>query len=191
MEFQVGKREEYKSAAERLTEQGFTGPAREALQRMAASIVEQITEAIAQRLEISAEAGPGADRQRPVHGRARRWRQAWWTRSATGMRYTTRSREAAGQDAHLLFLGRYHRARVLAERTRTLPRPGAETVALIYASGPIRRGRSGRGPLRAAHGLGHGQRRAARRRSRPAGQGDRAAGEQPGRLVRGVGHHLA
>ena len=68
VEFQVGKREEYKSAAERLTEQGFSGPAREALQRMAASIVEQLTEAIAQRLEISAEDGPGADRPRPVRG---------------------------------------------------------------------------------------------------------------------------
>ena len=56
-------------------------------------------------------------------------------------------KKEAGPDAQLLFLGRYHRAKVLAERTRTLPRPGADTVALIYASGPIRRGRSARGPL--------------------------------------------
>ena len=40
---------------ERLTEHGFSGPAREALQRVAASIVEQMAGAIAQRLEIPAE----------------------------------------------------------------------------------------------------------------------------------------
>ena len=55
VEFQVGARGEYKSAAERLTEHGFSGPAREALQRLAASIVEQLAGAIAQRLEIPAE----------------------------------------------------------------------------------------------------------------------------------------
>ena len=53
VEVEVGARGEYKSAAERLTERGFSPPAREALHRVAASIVEQLTEAIAQRLEIS------------------------------------------------------------------------------------------------------------------------------------------
>jgi protease-4 len=49
----------------------------------------------------------------------------------------------------MLFLGRYGRAKQVAERARNLPSalrqpPG---LALIYATGPIQRGRSGRSPL--------------------------------------------
>src|SRR5271170_6463864 len=47
--FQSAKRYEYKSAADNLTERGFTGPAREANERLAISIAEQITTAIAER----------------------------------------------------------------------------------------------------------------------------------------------
>jgi len=146
VEFQVGKREEYKSAAERLTERGFSEPAREEVARVAASIVEQITEAIARRLEISAEEARALiDRGPFIAAEALEVRLV----DKLGYRdevYNT-VRETVGQDAYLLFLGRYHRARVLAERTRRLPNPGEEAVALIYATGPIRRGRSGRGPL--------------------------------------------
>src|SRR6516225_2083307 len=56
-------------------------------------------------------------------------------------------RKSVGPGAHLLYLGRYHRSRALAERARKLPDPTQEVIALIHASGPIRRGRSGRGPL--------------------------------------------
>jgi protease-4 len=146
VEFQVGKREEYKSAAERFTEQGYSGPAREALQRVAASIVEQITEAIAQRLEISGVAARTLIDSGPFMAS-----EALDARLVDALGYRDEvyaaARKEAGPDAQLLFLSRYHRARVLAERTRTLPKPGADAVALIYASGPIRRGRSARGPL--------------------------------------------
>ncbi|HBW18264.1 MAG TPA: signal peptide peptidase SppA, partial [Actinobacteria bacterium] len=48
----------------------------------------------------------------------------------------------------LQYLGRYQRSRSLSERARKLPvRRGEPVVALIHATGPIRRGRSGRGPL--------------------------------------------
>jgi len=146
VEFQVGKREEYKSAAERLTERGFSEPAREEVARVAASIVEQITEAIAQRLEISAEEARALIDRGPFIAA-----EALEVRLVDKLGYRDEVydtvRETVGQDAYLLFLGRYHRARVLAERTRRLPNPGEEAVALIYATGPIRRGRSGRGPL--------------------------------------------
>jgi len=150
VEFQVGKREEYKSAAERLTERGFSEPAREEVARMAASFVEQITEAIAQRLEISA-----GDARALIDGGPYTASEALEARLVDRLGYRDevfdRVREsvakAAGADAYLLFLGRYHRSRLLAERTRRLPNPGEEAVALIYATGPIRRGRSARGPL--------------------------------------------
>src|ERR1019366_10814424 len=56
-------------------------------------------------------------------------------------------RKEVGPDAYLLYLTRYQRARSFAQRARSLPNPGEDVIALIYATGPIRRGRSGRGPL--------------------------------------------
>jgi protease-4 len=146
LDFQVGKRHEYKSAAERLTEHGFTGPAREAMERLAASIVEQITEAIGQRLEIPArEARALIDRGPFLATEALDARLV----DVLGYRDEVYAavRKEAGPDASLLYLGRYQRSRALAQRARKLPSPGEDVVALIYATGPIRRGRSGRGPL--------------------------------------------
>jgi len=56
-------------------------------------------------------------------------------------------RKAIGPDAYLLYLGRYQRSRMFAERARKLPEPSENVIALIHAHGPIRRGRSARGPL--------------------------------------------
>ena len=53
LDYQVAKRKEYKSAADRLTERGFTAPAREAMQRLVVSLTQQLTEAIAERLRTS------------------------------------------------------------------------------------------------------------------------------------------
>ena len=146
VEFQVGARGEYKSAAERLTEHGFSGPAREALQRLAASIVEQLAGAIAQRLEIPAQdARALIDRGPFVAGEALDTGLV----DALGYRDEVYAavRETAGPDAYLLYLGRYQRARTLGERARKLPTPAEDGVALIYATGPIRRGRTARSPL--------------------------------------------
>ena len=146
VEFQVGARGEYKSAAERLTEHGFSGPAREALQRVAASMVEQLAGAIAQRLGLPAQdARALIDRGPFVAG------EALDTGLVDALGYRdevyTAVREAVGPDAYLLYLGRYQRARTLGERARKLPTPAEDSVALIYATGPIRRGRTARSPL--------------------------------------------
>ena len=47
IDFQSAKRYEYKSAADQLTETGFTGPAREAAARLTESVAEQLVAAIA------------------------------------------------------------------------------------------------------------------------------------------------
>src|SRR5215470_8499350 len=52
LEYEVGKRYEYKNAADGLTEQGFTGPAREALEQLASSLTGQLTAAVAERLSV-------------------------------------------------------------------------------------------------------------------------------------------
>jgi protease-4 len=146
LEYEVSKRHEYKTAADRLTEQGFTGPAREALEQLAASLAGQITEAVAERLAISpAQARMLIDNGPYVAEEAVELRLV----DALGYRDEVYDdvRKSAGPDAHLLYLARYQRSRALAERARKLPERGADMIALIYAAGPIRRGRSGRGPM--------------------------------------------
>ncbi len=149
-EFQVAKRHEFKSAAEQLTETGFSEPARQATERLTASVTEQIVQAIADRRGLSRDrvselidAGPFLAARAHAEGLI----------DELGYRdeVYAHARKQAGPDATVLYLGRYQRGRAMAERARTavlqrstVPEPG---VALIYATGPIRRGRSGRGPL--------------------------------------------
>src|SRR6266700_5134107 len=146
VDVQVAKRHEYKSAAEQLTERSFSGPAREAAQRLAASVISQLTEAISERRRIAPDEvralidrGPFLAEQARAAGLV----------DELGYRdeVYARVRKQAGQDAVLQHLGRYQRTRALAERARRLPNPKQRHVALIYATGPIRRGRSGRGLL--------------------------------------------
>jgi protease-4 len=154
-DFQVAQRYEYKSAAEQVTERGFSGPAREETERLTESVTEQIAQAIAERRQLPAEkvsalidAGPFLATQAQAHGLV----------DHLGYRdeVYAAARKQAGPDAVLQYVSRYERGRVLAERARKLASAGlgvgaaarAEPgLALIYATGPIRRGRSGRGPL--------------------------------------------
>jgi protease IV len=146
LDYQVAKRKEYKSAADRLTERGFTGPAREAMQRLAVSLTEQLTAAIAERLKI-ADGGARELIDRGPFLAA----EALTARLVDALGYRDQVyadvRAGAGAGAFLLYLGRYQRSRALAQRARKLPNPSENVVALIHASGPIRRGRSGRGPV--------------------------------------------
>jgi protease-4 len=145
-DFQVAKRHEYKSAAEQLTEHGFSAPAREETERLTASITEQLAGAIAERRKLTAEQvgqlidrGPYLARQALDAGLV----------DTLGYRDEVYAnvRRRAGEGAVLHYLSRYQRSRALAERARRLPTPRQPVVALIHATGPIRRGRSGRGPL--------------------------------------------
>ena len=145
-DFQVGKRHEYKSAAEQLTEHGFSAPAREETERMTASVTEQLTSAIAERRGLDSEqVAKLIDRGPFLAGQAL---EAGLV-DTLGYRDEVYAsvRQRAGDGATLVYLTRYQRSRALAERARKLPVSREPGVALIYATGPIRRGRSGRGPL--------------------------------------------
>jgi protease IV len=144
--FESAKRHEYKSAADNLTERGFTGPAREAAERLAVSIAEQITSAIAERRGKTAEQaralldrGPFLAEDALAEGLV----------DALGYRDEVYAdvRKEAGADASLQYVGRYQRAHALTQRAKKLPNPREHFVAVIHASGPIRQGRSGRSPL--------------------------------------------
>jgi protease-4 len=144
--FQSAKRYEYKSAADNLTERGFTGPAREATERLAASVVEQLTAAIAERRGKTVEdaralldRGPFLPADALAEGLV----------DELGYRDQVYRavRKEAGKGAILQFVGRYQRMHALAQRARRLPNPRERFVAVIYATGPIRQGRSSRGPV--------------------------------------------
>ena len=149
--FQSAKRHEYKTAADPLTERGFTGPAREAAERLAVSVAEQITAAIAERRgKTLADARALLDRGPFLAADA----LAEGLVDVLGYRDEVYAdvRKEAGPGAILQYVARYQRAHTLAQRARRLPNPRERSVALIYASGPIKQGRSTRGPLGGAMG---------------------------------------
>jgi protease-4 len=149
--FQSAKRQEYKTAADPLTERGFTGPAREAAERLAVSVVEQISAAIAERrgktqddARALLDRGPFLAADALAEGLV----------DALGYRDEVYAavRQETGQDAVLQYVARYAKPRALAQRARRLPNPRENFVALVHASGPIRQGRSSRGPMGSAIG---------------------------------------
>jgi protease IV len=146
LEYQIGKRHEYKNAADRFTEDHYTGPAREAMAGLAASLTAQLTDAISGRLGISAGDARALIDRGPYLAE-----DALSAGLVDSLAYRDEvyddARKAAGPGAHLLYLGRYQRSRALAERARKVAAHSQNGIALIYATGPIRRGRSGRGPL--------------------------------------------
>jgi protease-4 len=148
VDFQSAKRYEYKSAADQFTETGFTAPAREAVTRLAESVAGQIAAAIAQsRGKTASQARELLDRG-PFLAR-----QALEEGLVDGLAYRDevyqRVRREAGPGATLLFLHRYQRAGAVAEVSRRVREQAARQryVAVIYAQGPIRQGRSGRGGM--------------------------------------------
>src|ERR1700733_15029178 len=141
VDFQSAKRYEYKTAADNLTERGFTGPARAAAERLAVSIVEQLSAAIAERRGKTVEEaralldrGPFLAADALAEGLV----------DELGYRDEVYKavRKEAGQSAILQYVGRYQRVHALALRARRLPNPRERFVAVVYASGPIRQGRS-------------------------------------------------
>jgi len=146
IDFQSAKRHEYKSAADQLTETGFTGPAREAAQRLTESVAEQLTAAIAEGRQKTPEQARALLDQGPFLAQ-----QALNEGLVDGLAYRDevydRLRKEAGLDATLLYLQRYQRSHALSDLSRRIPRSTHERfVAMIYAHGAIRHGRSGRGP---------------------------------------------
>ena len=147
IDFQSAKRHEYKSAADSLTERGFTGPAREAAQRLTESVTEQLCNAIADRRGKTPE-----EARDLLHGGPFLAEQAKEQGLIDELGYRDEVyadvRRRAGQDAVLQYIARYYRAAALTQQARRLPaKPREQFVAVIHASGPIKHGRSGRGPL--------------------------------------------
>ena len=125
-DFQVAKRHEYKSAAEQLTEHGFSAPAREETERLTASVTEQLAE----RHRRAPEAEP-AERVSelinagPFLATARRWSMAWSTRWATATRCTPASGGRPVTARRCCTWAATSGPRALADRARKLPARGS------------------------------------------------------------------
>ncbi|TVZ04110.1 signal peptide peptidase SppA [Trebonia kvetii] len=152
IDFQSAKRHEFKSAADPLTEAGFTGPARKAAARLAESVTEQLAGAIAAGRGLSVEQAAALIANGPYLAL-----QALDAGLVDGLMYRDevydQVRRDAGHDAMLLYLQRYQRTQSLGDLPRRLgssvqsigPGQHERCVAMIYAHGAIRQGRSGRG----------------------------------------------
>src|SRR5579875_1158825 len=138
---QVGARHEYKSAAEQFTERGFSGPAREATERVAESVTRLILQGpyLADQA-LAARLVDALGYRDEVYAAVRK--------QVAGAGPAADGAGSAGPDRpELLYLGRYLRSRELANRARQLAGPRQRVVAVIRAVGAIRRGRSGRSPV--------------------------------------------
>jgi protease IV len=150
--FQSAKRHEYKSAADQLTETGFTAPAREAAARLAESLTEQLAAAIAAGRGLTVSGARELLARGPFLAA-----QAESEGLVDGLLYRDQVyeqvRKEAGADATLLYLQRYRRTHSLGDLPKRLgssvreltPGQPERFVAMIYAHGAIRSGRSGRG----------------------------------------------
>src|SRR6516165_9118214 len=154
IDFQSAKRHEYKSAADQLTETGFTGPAREAAARLTESVAEQLTAAIAESRNKTPEQARELLQRGPFLAQ-----QALEEGLVDGLGYRDevydQLHKEAGPDATLLYLQRYQRSHALTDLPRRLQKnPHERFVAMVYAHGAIRHGRSGRGGPGGGGGMG-------------------------------------
>ncbi len=146
VEYELAKRHEYKNAVNVLTERGFDAPHREAQQRLVESVTGQLIEGIADRRGI-----PAADVRALIDRGPYIGAEAVQAGLVDALGYRDQvyaaARKQAGDHAELRYVARYPRPKSLPRIARKLPNPREHFVALIHASGPIRRGRSGRGPV--------------------------------------------
>jgi len=152
IDFQSAARHEYKSAADQLTETGFTGPGREAAARLAESVTEQLVAAVASGRGLPVDRVVDLLGQGPFLAE-----QALAEGLVDALLYRDevydQVRKDAGPDATLLYLQRYQRTQSLGDLPKRLgssvqgmaPGQHERFVATIYAHGAIRHGRSGRG----------------------------------------------
>ncbi|ETK31905.1 signal peptide peptidase SppA [Microbispora sp. ATCC PTA-5024] len=146
VEYQLGQRHEYKTAANTFTQNHMTEPHRESAGRIAESVTEQITSGIAEARSLDPARVRELIDQGPFIGV-----EAVEAGLVDALKYRDEVyEETVGADAHLLYVSRYAKT-ALAKR---LPHPGGDVVALVHGTGMIRLGRSGRSPLGGGGAMG-------------------------------------
>ncbi|MFI7639537.1 signal peptide peptidase SppA [Nonomuraea sp. NPDC049400] len=147
--YEAGQRHEYKTAVNTFTQDHMTDPHRESMSR----IVESVTESLITGIADGRRLDPGKvreliDRGPFTAGEAEE--SGLVDRLAYRDEVYDEVKQAAGDDAHLLYVSRYARGAAV----KKLPHPTADGIALIHGTGMIRTGRSGRSPLGGGGAMG-------------------------------------
>lgn len=136
----IGKRHEYKNAANTYTEQEYTAPHREAMEKLLGSLYGQIVNGIAEGRKLSVDEVKGLIDRAPLLGQA-----ALEAKLVDGLLYrdevVDKVKKEAGEGARLLFVDKY------LERVGRPNAEGDATIALVYGVGGINRGKSESNPL--------------------------------------------
>ncbi|WP_283134088.1 signal peptide peptidase SppA [Rhizohabitans arisaemae] len=152
VEYQLGQRHEYKSAADMFTKSTMTEAHRESVARIAASVTEQVVSAVAtsrglteDQVKELIDRGPFLGPEALAAGLVDKlaYRDEVYDEVKASVRRT--------EEPELLYVSRYHRGGIAGK----LPhRSGDQVVALVHGTGMIRLGRSGRSPLGGGGALG-------------------------------------
>ncbi|MFP2907060.1 signal peptide peptidase SppA [Pyxidicoccus sp. 3LFB2] len=133
------KRAEYKNAVDTYTEQGFTAPHREAMERYTQSLFGQVVRGIAEDRKMTEDAVRGLVDRAPFFGQ-----EALDAKLVDGLRYRDEVmatvKKDAGEGAELLYVHKY-----LGRTGR--PHTSGDTIALVYGVGGVARGKSQSSPL--------------------------------------------
>ncbi|MBO3746390.1 signal peptide peptidase SppA [Streptosporangiaceae bacterium NEAU-GS5] len=135
VEYQVGQRHEYKTAANMFTQDHMTEAHRESARRIVESVTEQIVAGIAESRSLEQKRVRELIDQGPFIGA-----EAVEAGLVDALKYRDEVYEETVGDARLQYVSRY------AKSPRKLPHPGENVIALIHGNGMIRLGRSGRSP---------------------------------------------
>ncbi|MET8144941.1 S49 family peptidase [Sphaerisporangium sp. NPDC005288] len=146
VDYQIGQRHEYKTAANMFTQDHMTDAHRESTGRIAESVIEQIVSGVAEGRGLAPERVRELIDQGPFIG-------AEAVQAGLVDRLAYRDEvydEVRSEGDLLLYVSRYAKGAI----AKKLPHPGERVVALIHGSGQIRLGRSGRSPLGGAGAMG-------------------------------------
>ena len=139
-------RHEYKNAMNVFTERSMTPPHREAMARISASWMEQMTRGIAAGRRLDEPAVRALVDRGPFLGR-----EAVEAKLVDGLAYRDevydKAKQKAGKDAELLFLGKYR------EKAGS-PWGEGQAIALVYGVGGVQRGKSDFNPFTGETSMG-------------------------------------
>ncbi len=139
-------RHEYKNALNVFTEKSMTPPHREAMARISASWMEQLTRGIAAGRKLDEPAVRALVDRGPFLGQ-----EAVHAKLVDGLAYRDevyeKARQKAGKDAELLFLGKYR------EKAGS-PWAKGQAIALVYGVGGVQRGKSDFNPFTGETSMG-------------------------------------
>lgn len=143
----IGQRYEYKNAVNTYTEQTYTAPHREAMEKMLGSFYGQIIHGVAEDRKLSEDEVKSLIDRAPLLGQA-----ALDAKLVDGLLYRDevleKVKKLAGDKTKLLYLDKY------LERVGRPHTQGDSTIALVYGVGGIARGKNSSNPLSSEQNMG-------------------------------------